>query len=205
VYSAEIGTVSSSTAQSPETVRDASSIDWKPGMRAALALAVPAGMLSSDISPVRTLGIFWMAGAALWAVTLYMRSQRLTLMTMGAGARIGLVTGLIAGWLAFGLSGTGLFVKRVMLHEGNQIDSEWRQSVEKGQQMGQQWLKQMSIPTEATATQLNAQRNWMLSPEGHAGYETMGLVWDCALFILFAAAGGALGARMLAGRRRPEI
>jgi hypothetical protein len=203
VYSAEVGTVSSSAAQSPETARDASSIDWKSGMRAALALAVPAGMLSSGISPVGAFGIFWMAGAALWAVTLYMRSQRPAWITIGAGARIGLVTGLIAGWLAFGISGTGLFVKRVVLHQGNQIDSEWREFVQKDQQLSEQWLKQMSVPTEPA--QLNAQRNWMLSPEGHAGFQTMGLLWDCALLILFAAAGGALGARMLARRRRPEI
>ena len=201
VYSAELP--SSSVERLPEAVRDASSIDWKPGMRAALMLAVPAGLLSSGISPVGALGIFWMAGAALWAVTLYIRGQRAAWITMGAGARIGLVTGLIAGWLAFGFSGTGLFVTRVVLHQGSRIDSEWREFVEKDQQLSQQWLSQMSVPTEAA--QINAQKNWMLSPEGHAGFQTMGLVWDCVLLVLFACAGGALGARMLARRRRPEI
>lgn len=202
VYSAEAGSPSSSSERWSEAVRDAASIDWKPGMRSALALAIPAGILSSGISPVSALGIFWMAGAAVWAVMLYMRSQRPAWITMGAGARIGLVTGLIAGWLAFGASGTGLFVNRVILHHGDRIDSEWREFVEKDQQLSQQWLTQMSVPTDAA--QLNAQKSWMLSPEGHAGFQTMGLLWDCALLVFFAVAGGALGARMLARRRRPE-
>src|SRR5215831_792344 len=173
VYLAETGSVPPSTERWPESARDASSIDWKPGMRAALAMAVPAGLLSSGISPVSALGIFWMAGAAVWAVTLYLRSQRPLWITMGAGARIGLVTGLIAGWLAFGISGAGLFVTRVALHQGGHIDSAWREFVEKDQELSQQWLKQMSVPSEAA--QLNAQKNWMLSPEGHAGFQTMGL------------------------------
>src|ERR1700760_583532 len=55
--------------------RDASMVDWKPAMRAALILAVPAGLLSSGLSPVGFFGLFWMAGAAAWAVVLYMRGQ----------------------------------------------------------------------------------------------------------------------------------
>ena len=64
-----------------------------------------------------------MAGAAAGAVLLYMRSQRPAWITIGAGARIGLVTGLIAGWLAFGVSGIWLFVQRVFLHQAGQIDA----------------------------------------------------------------------------------
>jgi hypothetical protein len=203
VYSSEAGSVPAPTERWPEPARDAGSIDWRPGTRAAIAMAVPAGLLSSGVSPVGALGIFWMAGAALWAVTLYVRSQRAAWITVGAGARIGLVTGLIAGWLAFGISGVGLFTTRVFLKQGGQIDSSWREFVEKDQQLSQQWLKQMSVPTEAA--QLNAQRDWMLSPEGHAGFQTMGLVWDCGLLVLFAAAGGALGARMVARRRRADL
>jgi hypothetical protein len=191
------------TERWPEPVRDASSIDWKPGMRAALMVAVPAGLLSSGITPLSVLGIFWMSGAAAWAVALYMRSQRPAWITIGAGARIGLVTGLIAGWLAFGASGVGLFVLRVVSHQGNQIDTSWRDSVEKSQEKTQQWLAQMNLPNDAV--QASSQRNWMLSPEGHAGFETMGLMWNCSLLVLFAVAGGALGARMQARKRRTEV
>jgi hypothetical protein len=174
-------------------------------MRAALALAVPAGLLSSGISPLSAFGVFWMAGAAAWAVVLYMRSQRPAWITMGAGARLGLVTGLIAGWLAFGFSGGGLFVTRVVLHQGNQIDSTWREFVDKNEQMSQQLLAKMGASDSEIQAGMTPQRSLMLSPEGHAGFQTMGLAWGCALMVLFAVAGGALGARTLGKSRRPEI
>jgi|ERR1700739_2586395 len=186
----------------PEPVRDASSIDWKPGMRAALTLAIPAGLLSSGISPLGILRVVWMLGAATAAVLFYMRSQRPAWITIGAGARIGLVTGLMAAWLAFGVSGAGVFIARVVLHHGDQIDTAWRDNVNASQQMTQQWVAQMNLPNDAA--QANAQRNWMLSPEGHAGFETAGLAWSCFLIVLFAVGGGVLGARMEARRRRPE-
>jgi hypothetical protein len=47
-------------------------------------------------------------------------------------------------------------------------------------------------------------RNLLLSPEGRAGLILTGmLVLEIALLV-FAAAGGALGARMMARTRRPE-
>jgi hypothetical protein len=144
-----------------------------------------------------------MGGAAAWTVALYLRKQRAAWITIGAGARLGLVMGLIAGWLAFGFSGAGLFVTRVVLHQGTQIDAEWIQVVNKIYQQTQQLEAQMSAP--ANAAQAEAQRRWMLSPEGHAGFQTLGLAWYCVLLVLFAVAGGAVGARMLGRRRRPNL
>jgi len=131
----------------PEATRDASMVDWKPAMRAALMLAVPAGLLSSALSPVGILGLFWMAAAAAWAVALYLRTQRPAWITIGAGARIGLVTGLLAGWLAFGISGGALFVDRFVLHQTSQIDAEWKIRVDQSQQMTQQLASQMACRT----------------------------------------------------------
>jgi hypothetical protein len=173
-------------------------------MRAALALAVPAGLLSSGISPVSVLAIVWMTGAAVWAVVLYTRKQRPAWITLGAGARVGLVTGLIAGWLAFGLSGAELFVSRVVLHQGSQIDSTWRQLVEVNFEKEKQWFAQLNVPNDQSVAEANAQKDLMLSPEGHAGFETLGLALGCSLLVLFAMAGGALGARMVSRTRRPE-
>jgi hypothetical protein len=203
VYSTETESAAPPAERWTETPRDAKSIDWKPGMRAAMAPAVPAGLLSSGISPLSALGIFWMAGAAAWAVMLYMRGQRPGGMTVGAGARIGLVTGLIAGWLAFGFSGAGLFASRVILHQGPQMDSAWHEFVDKNQQMSQQLLTRMGASKSEIESSMGPQRNLMLSPEGHAGFQTAGLVWSCLLLVLFAIAGGALGARTMA-RRRPN-
>jgi len=204
VYSAEGESTPAPAERWTEAARDASSIDWKSGMRAAITLAVPAGLLSSGISPLSALGIFWMAGAAAWAVVLYMRSQRPAWITTGAGARIGLVTGLIAGWLAFGVSGAGLFTTRVVLRQGPQIDSTWREFVDKNQQLSQQLLTKMGASNDEIQASMTPQRNLMLSPEGHAGFQTAGLAWTCLLLVLFAVAGGALGARTMGKNRRPS-
>ena len=186
--------------------RDASEVEWKPALRAALLLAVPAGLLSSGISPLRFLGLFWMAAAASWAVVLYMRSQRPAWITIGAGARIGLVTGLLGGWLAFSASGGALFVERYVLHQSSQIDAEWKTRVSMSQQLAQQWTSGMGTAeaTEALAAQAQIQA-FMLSPEGHAGIEAFGFAFNSVFLILFAVAGGALGARMQARARRPEV
>lgn len=200
VYTAEGGT-GQAQPERVETVHDASSVDWKAGLRAALLLAIPAGILSSGLSPVGILGLFWILAAAAWAVTLYVRGQRPAWITVGAGARIGLVTGLIAGAVAFGVSGTTLFVQRVVLHRSSVIDSEWKSRVEASNQLTQQFAAQMGV---ADAVQLQAQKNLMLSPEGHAGIEAFGMATNSVFLLLFASAGGAMGARLLARSRRPE-
>src|SRR5580704_14181749 len=87
-----------------EPIRDAGTVDWKRALPVALMLAVPAGLLSSGVSPTSTLGLFWMSAAAAWAVALYLRGQRPAWITAGAGARIGLVIGLLGGWMAFAVS-----------------------------------------------------------------------------------------------------
>ena len=185
-----------------EATRDASMVDWKPAMRAALMLAVPAGLLSSGLSPVGVLGLFWMAAAAAWAVDLYLRTQRPAWITIGAGARIGLVTGLLAGWLAFGISGGALFVDRFVLHQSSQIDTEWKNRVDQSQQMTQQLASQMGVSDAAEA---EVQKAWMLSPWGHAGIEVFGFASNCLFLLFFAAGGGALGARLMERNRRPEV
>lgn len=206
VYAAEGGTDAPQSERGPEAVRDASSIDWKQAMRAALMLAIPAGLLSSGPSPLSFLGLFWMAGAADLTVVLYMRSHRPAWITIGAGARIGLVTGLIAGWLAFGVSGCALFIERIFFHRSNQFDAIYSAFVATFQQKAQDSLSGMSA---ADAAQVQAGFNqiqaWFLSPEGHAGVWALSLISNCLFLLLFAVGGGALGARMWARRRQPEI
>jgi hypothetical protein len=201
----------SSDGQAPaerwtDTVRDASVVDWKPAMRAALLLAVPAGLLSSGLSPLGFFGLFWMAAAAAWAVVLYVRGQRPAWITVGAGARIGLVTGLLAAWLAFTISGGALFVQRFVLHQSSQIDSEWKTRVDTSQQMTQQWTAELEPSDAAEAQSIRTQvETWMLSPSGHAGIETFSLAFNAVFLLFFAAGGGALGARLLARTRRTQV
>lgn len=206
VYSTENAGSGSQADRGPEAVRDASTVDWKLAMRAAAALAIPAGLLSSGPSPLSALGLFWMSAAAAGAVVFYVRKQRPAWITIGAGARIGLVTGLLAGWLAFGVSGTALFVERVAFRRSSQFDVIYKTFVDTFQQKAQESIAGMSSADAAQVQGgLARMQAWFMSPEGHAGIWTLSLISNCLFLVLFAVGGGALGARLLARRRRPEI
>jgi hypothetical protein len=198
LYTAEGPPGQTQPEQWNEAVRDASEVEWKPALRAALILAVPAGLLCSLLSPIGILGVFLMAMAAYWAVVLYVRNQRPAWITVGAGARIGLVTGVVGSWTAAATTGATLFVTRFFFHNGKVFDDFWLDFV--NQQMAQQWAT-MGVDTPTIAL-LKA---WLLSPEGRAGFMLGGLLFLMSGLLLFAVGGGALGARFLARNRRPEV
>jgi len=183
-------------------VSDASVVEWKPALRAAILTAVPAGLLSSEASRAGILGLFWMVAGAAWAVTLYVRSRRSPWITVGAGARIGLVTGMLAAALAFSVTGITLFVERFVFHQAAAIDDQWRVFVDAVFHMFQQVQAQTGLQDQGQAI---AQKNLMLSPEGHAGWVAFNIAGREAFLVLFAAVGGAIGARLLARSRRPRV
>ena len=197
VYSSEDGGGVVHGDREPAIPRDANSVEWRSALRAAMLLAIPAGLLSCGFSPVGLLGLFWMAAAAAWAVSLYVRRQRSAWITTGAGARIGLVTGLIAGWMAFGATGVAFFGMRFWFHQGPAFDQMW-------QAMVNQSLQQQVQAVSADLQMLNAFRNLLLSPEGRAGLMLTGMICLEVALLGFSAAGGALCARLMARSRRPE-
>jgi hypothetical protein len=204
VWSSEGGTSVGVAERLNEPVRDASSVDWKVALRAVLMLAIPAGVLSSEATPFGLFGMFWMAGAALLAVLVYMRRRRPGWITMGAGARIGLVTGLLGGWMAFAISGSALYVQRFVFHQADQIDGDWKTALLASQAMTQQWMAGMTTPEIAQA-QTAKSLAIALSPEGHAAWAAVGFAGDAMFLLFFAVAGGALGARIMARAKRPEV
>jgi hypothetical protein len=204
VCSAEATPGAGIAEQLSEPVRDAGTVDWKAALRVVLMLAVPAGILSSEATPFGLLGMFWMSGASSLAVLLYLRRQRPGWITMGAGARIGLVTGLLGGWLAFAISGSSLYLQRSVFHQADQIDGEWKTALLASQELTQQWMAGMTTPEMAQAQSAKAQA-WMLSPGGHAGWAAFGFACDAAFLLFFAVAGGTLGAWYLARTRRPQV
>jgi hypothetical protein len=130
-------------------------------------------------------------------VVLYVRSQRPAWITVGAGARIGLVTGLVSSWLGAALIGGSLFAMRVVFHNAKMIDDLWSDRIVG--QMTEQWTSMgVDAPT------IVAMRAWVLSPEGRAGFTLTAIVILVTLLVLFAVGGGALGARSQAGARRPQ-
>jgi hypothetical protein len=197
VYSSEEGSPTVPAERWSGPAFDANVVEWRPALRAALVLAIPAGLLSCGFSPVGLLGLFWMAGAAAMAVYLYVRRQRSPWITAAAGARIGLVTGLMAGWTAFAATGVAFFCMRYWFHQGDTFDRMWQSMVN---QSVQQQVQAMSADTH----ELNSFRSLLLSPEGRAGLMLTGMLCLEAALLGFAAAGGALGARMTGRGRSRE-
>ena len=179
-------------------VRDAATVDWKPAIRTALMLAIPAGILSSMLSPISIFGLLLMGGTGAWTVAIYLRKEKPAWMTIGAGARIGLVTGVVGGWTAAAASGISLFVMRFFLHQGKSFDDLWQNLV--NQQLSQQW-ESMGIDAHMIATT----KAWMLSPEGSAGWVVGTVCFLAVVLMLFAMAGGALGARFLGRPHRQPL
>jgi hypothetical protein len=201
VYSSEPNNGPAQQEKWIDAASDASAVEWKSALRLAMLLAVPAGLLSSEISRAGFLGLFWMVAAAAWTVTLYVRSRRPAWITMGAGARIGLATGLMAAALAFSLTGIALFLQRFVFHQGAAIDEQWRVFADAVFRMSQQLQAQMGMTDRGQAL---AQKNMMLAPEGHAGWIAFDIGARELFLVMCAAAGGAVGARLLARSKRPQ-
>jgi hypothetical protein len=198
VYSAEAVPGQVPAERWNEPIRDASVVEWKRAMRSALIMAIPAGILCSLFSPVSIFGLIWMSVAAALAVSLYLRTQRPAWITVGAGARIGLVTGLLGGWMAAAASGITLFVMRFMLHEGKTLDDTWQTVIT--DQVVRQWTM-AGIDAQSILTY----KAWLLSPEGRAGSMLSAVLLLATALVFFAVGGGALGARFQARTRRPSV
>lgn len=187
-----------------ESVPDAATVNWRVALRATILAAVPAGLLSSSLCPLEGLGMVWMLSASICAVVLYAQRGRPAWITLGAGVRIGLVTGLLASWLAFSVSGGALFFQRFVLHQSTRMDAEFNQLfVQTMEQRMQQSISEMGqADAQQMQTIVNGMLTWLRSPEGHAGMWTGSLAFSSLFLLLFAMGGGAMGARMVARRSR---
>lgn len=179
-----------------EAARDASAVDWNSALRSTVPLAIFAGILCSVLSPVSILGLLLMGATAAWGVALYMRAHQPAWITVGAGARIGFVTGVVGSWTAAGMSGLSLYAMRFWLHQGTWLDGLWQDVVDK-------WQSQETA-IGADAQSVAAIKALIVSPEGRAGFVLLMIAILMGTLVLFAVAGGAIGARMLTRTRRRE-
>jgi hypothetical protein len=198
VFTGEGATALESSGAEQAQPRDASMVDWKRALRFVLVLAIPAGIACNMLSPLGIFGTLLMALAANWVVLLYMRGRAPAWITMGAGARIGLVTGLIGGSTAMATTGVILFCSRLWSHQTNFFDDLWQNLV--GQQLVQQWTS-MGVDAQTIA----ATRAALLSAEGRAGWLLATLSLLMFFLLVFAVAGGVIGARVAARARRPQL
>ncbi len=196
VYTADGSAAPGQPERWGEVARDANTVDWKPALRPALALAIPAGVLCAALTRLGLFGLLLIPLAAAWVVALYMRGQRPAWITVGAGARIGLVTGILGSWTAALTTGIALYAMRFWLHQGKVFDDMWQNQINQGSQQ----LSTLGFDAQTIAST----KLLMLSPEGRAISVLFNIGFLALVILALAVAGGALGARFLGRPRRSE-
>jgi hypothetical protein len=173
---------------------DTTGVAWKHAIAAAATVAVPMGVLTA-LPLVNLFFLLWIVGGAVLAVSLYSRRASASLLNAGTGARIGLIAGLIAALTATLITGLSLVAQRFLLHTGPLLDEELKQ-------LAEQMTERMAQSPTTQQAQMQAIVHFLLSPDGKAVWMLSAAVMSAAGIVLFAVAGGALGARVFASRRR---
>ena len=182
----------------PETPQVISPISWAPGpayhpqavqWEAVWKGAILAGLIAAVLSatPVISLGCcLWLLGAGALSVFLYQRRVPAAFVTPGMGMRIGAVSGIV-GFVA----STFWMVFRFA-----RDSQEFRTALE------EQLEKSIAAnPDPRTQDIIRQFMNNLNTPQGLATFFVLILVMMAIAFVVFSAAGGALGAAMFVRRR----
>jgi hypothetical protein len=182
-----ISSLSAPPAQRLAT-RNPNVVSWKDAILAAALLAVPAGILSSLLG----LEALWVIAGGIGVISFYRRRTG-TFPSGRMGWRIGMLFGLFAAVIAVAVNGLSLLVQRYPLHQGAMIDQRTHDLIEMNMKMYANLFA--SSNPDMTAAVAATQRFW-LSPDGAAALVLSNAVGLAITMLLFAAAGGALGARL---------
>lgn len=151
--------------------------------------AVLSGLISAVLSgiPILNFGCcLWLLGGGALAVWLYQRRIPGAIVTPGVGMRIGALSGVF-GFLVTTILWVVMFVK-----DNQKFRTVFTEQMEKS-------LAQNPDPrTQDTARQF---MEYVNTPEGLATFFMFALVIMAVVYVVFSAAGGALGASMFARRR----
>jgi ribosomal protein L40E len=170
------------------SARNPNVIAWQDAILTAALIALPAGLLSSLLG----FEALWVIAGGMMTISLYRRRTG-TLPSGKMGWRIGMLFGLFASVVAAAINGITLLVQRYALHQGAVLDQRYHDLIQMNSKLYGN-LFAVSNPDVAAAI-AQAQHFW-LTPDGAAAMmlaNTLGLV---ITMLIFAAAGGALGARL---------
>jgi len=162
-------------------------IHWELAWKGALLAGIGAAVLTA--LPIVSLGCcLWMLGAGALSVALYQRRVADTIITPGMGMRLGALAGVFA-FVVNAFVTTASFVFRSSRADFHRTLQE------------QMEKKMASNPDPKVQEMMQRMLEWMSTPQGIATLIVLILICMFVVFILFTAAGGALGASMF-GRRR---
>jgi uncharacterized membrane protein YkgB len=162
-------------------------IRWDLAWKGALLCGVGAALLTAI--PIVSVGCcLWMLGAGALSVSLYQKRTPETLITPGMGMKLGALAGLF-GFVVNSVVSTVSFL--TLRSRG-----DFRHAME------QQMQKQMAAnPDPKVQEMMQRMVEWMTTPQGAATIIVFFLLIMGVVFVLFTAAGGALGASMFRQRR----
>jgi ribosomal protein L40E len=159
-------------------------LSWKLAIQIAALVGTGVGILSALLAAG---SVLWVAVGAVLAMGIYHRRRPLTKLGPRVGARVGALLGLIAATVAFAANSVLLVVQRYGLHQGNEIDTQLTSVVK------QAAARAASMDPQAPVTSFT---NFWLSAEGRIGLILLTMAFLSLLIVLFAIAGGVLGAQI---------
>lgn len=164
--------------------RNPNAVSWRDAILTASLVALPAGLLSSLLG----LEALWVLAGAVAVISFYRRRTG-TLLNGRMGWRIGLLFGIFAAAIATAADGITLLVQRFALHQGSVLDQRYHN-------LGQQLTDQLLHSNPDAASALPGFVHFWLTPDGAAAMVLINATGLAISVLLFAAAGGALGARL---------
>ena len=165
------------------------SVSWKMVIQIAIVVGTAVGVLAAVLVAG---SVLWVAVGGVVAMGIYHRRRPLTKLAPRVGARVGALLGLIAASVAFATNSVLLVVQRYGLHQGNEIDSQLTAVVK------QAAARAATMDPQAPVTSFS---NFWLSPEGRIGLILLTMAFLSVLIVLFAIAGGVLGAQIYRSSR----
>jgi hypothetical protein len=166
-------------------MRNPNAIAWRDAILAAALIAFPAGLLASLLGGLE---VFWAIAGGMVTISLYRRRTG-TLITSRLGWRIGAVLGLFAAVVAAAINGVSLLLQRYAFHQGASVDRHLHD-------LGQQITDQLVRSNPEAVSVIPGFIHFWLTPDGAAAMVLLNSAGLTIAMLLFAAAGGALGARL---------
>jgi predicted nucleic acid-binding Zn-ribbon protein len=158
------------------------------------AVAVPISLLSSIYDSI----FFWAVGAGIVTVVVYHRRVGIA-PTGRLGWRIGCLTGLLTASFSLALYSARSVIQRYLLHS----DDPQQLARALAQQVAAAMSEAGRSNPQAAEAAAQFARFW-LSPDGPAAIVLVEAAKFTFSLVLFAAAGGVIGARIAALGKRPE-
>ncbi len=172
--------------------RDPGVVAWKDAITAAMVVAIPVGVLSSLLD----FGALWVIAGGVATVSLYRRRSGMPPPSR-TGWRIGGLLGVMAAFTTTAVDSAALLFQRYVLHSGGTIDVRFHE-------VGQQLTDQLTRSNPEAATLMPWFVHFWVTPDGAAAIALMGAVGSAVSMLVFSAAGGILGARIVSLSNRPQ-